>query len=208
MMLDFIRILALLTALTACDKPTQNLPPLAADAVILAFGDSLTYGSGATENHDYPSVLSELTGREVINEGIPGEISRDGLKRLPSVLDQYRPQLLVLIHGGNDILRKIPAQQTIDNLKAMIAASQSRDVEVVMLGVPKPNLFSLSSVEFYQSIAESTGIPVDLESIPEILGDNNLKSDLIHPNDAGYRRLAEAIDQLLRTSGALPEDSS
>ena len=98
--------------LSACE---QSTPPvfekISQGAVILAFGDSLTYGSGAPKNTDYPSVLSALSQHKVINAGIPGEISRTGLRRLPALLDQHQPELLILIHGGNDLLRRIPEQQ-------------------------------------------------------------------------------------------------
>lgn len=189
--------------LSACNRPPETLPKLAGDAVILAFGDSLTYGSGATNLHDYPSVLTGLTEREVINEGVPGEISGDGLKRLPALLDEYQPELLILIHGGNDMLRKIPKAQTVDNLNKMIAEARNRNIAIVMLGVPQPNLFLLSSADFYQVIAENQHILVDLETLPDILADNSLKSDMVHPNDAGYQRMADNIFKLLRKAGAL-----
>ena len=189
--------------LAGCNKPPETLPKLAGDAVILAFGDSLTYGTGATGLHDYPSVLTGLSEREVINEGVPGEISGDGLKRLPALLDEYQPELLILIHGGNDMLRKIPQAQTIDNLNKMITEARNRNISIVMLGVPQPNLFLLSSADFYRVIAENQHILVDLETLPDILADNSLKSDMVHPNDAGYRRMADNIFKLLREAGAL-----
>nr|WP_305909554.1 GDSL-type esterase/lipase family protein [Methylomarinum sp. Ch1-1]MDP4522473.1 GDSL-type esterase/lipase family protein [Methylomarinum sp. Ch1-1] len=96
-----------LMLLFGCEQPPQ-LNKLPTEAVILAFGDSLTYGTGASPQRNYPSVLSQLTGLQVINAGIPGEISRNGRKRLPDILDKQQPDLLILIHGGNDILRKIP----------------------------------------------------------------------------------------------------
>lgn len=109
-------LLLIFLLLSACnERPSKTLNKLSDDAVILAFGDSLTYGSGASNQHDYPSILAKLTTREVINEGVPGEISSDALERLPALLDEYQPQLLIVIHGGNDMLRKIPEQQTADN---------------------------------------------------------------------------------------------
>jgi len=189
--------------LVSCSKPPETLSKLPEDAVILAFGDSLTYGTGASSLHDYPSLLAGLTEREVINEGIPGEVSSDGLKRLPALLDEYQPELLILIHGGNDMLRKIPGEQTIANLSKMIDEARSRNVAVVMLGVPQPNLFRLNSADFYQAIAENQRIPVDLETLPDILADNGMKSDMIHPNDAGYQRMADNIFRLLQEAGAI-----
>jgi acyl-CoA thioesterase-1 len=119
------------------------------------------------------------------------------------LLDQYQPELLILIHGGNDMLRNIPNEQTADNLNRMIAEANGRHIEVVMLGVPKFNLLSLNSADFYQTVAETRQILIDLNTLPDILGDNSLKSDLIHPNDAGYQLMANNIINLLRQAGAL-----
>ena len=196
-------LLAIFLFLSACSESSKTLTKLPEDAVILAFGDSLTYGTGASVGHDYPSILAELTAREVINKGVPGEISGDGLKRLPELLDEYQPQLLILIHGGNDMLQHIPGQQTADNLKQMITEANNRDIEVVLLGVPSFNLFTLNSADFYQTVAETRQIPVDLDTLPHILGDNNLKSDMIHPNDAGYQLMANNIFNLLKQAGAI-----
>jgi acyl-CoA thioesterase-1 len=196
-------LLAIFLLLTACGEPSKTLTKLPDDAVILAFGDSLTYGTGASAEHDYPAILAGLAAREVINEGVPGEISGDGLKRLPALLDEYQPELLILIHGGNDILRNIPNQQTADNLNRMIVEANSRHIEVVMLGVPTFNLLKLNSADFYQTVAETRQIPVDLNTLPDILGDNSLKSDMIHPNDAGYQLMANNIFNLLKQAGAL-----
>ena len=189
--------------LSACNKPNPVFEKLSPDAVILAFGDSLTYGSGASQNADYPAILSTLSSHEIINAGIPGEISRDGLNRLPDLLDEYQPELLILIHGGNDMIRRIPSQQISDNLKQMIDKARQRNIKVVMLGVPKLNLFLLDSAELYQQVADEQKVPIDLETLPKILSTKTLKSDAIHPNNEGYRIMAENIYKLLVNSGAL-----
>ncbi len=196
-------VLLIILLLSACNKSEPVFDKLSQNAVILAFGDSLTYGTGASEENAYPAILSNLSTREVINAGIPGEISQDGLRRLPSLLDEYQPELLVLIHGGNDILRKISQQHTSDNLKQMIKLANLRNIKIVMLGVPKPNLFILDSAEIYQQIAEEHNIPIDLETLPDILSDNQLKSDTVHPNNVGYQIMAENIFKLLVEAGAL-----
>ena len=173
------------------------------NAVILAFGDSLTYGTGVANGNDYPSVLADLSHREVINQGVPVEISADGLKRLPPLLDEIKPQLLVLIHGGNDILKKIPEQETTRNLGGMLAEAKNRHIPVVMMGVPKPGPFLMESAPMYQTLAEREEIAIDLDTLPSILGDNSLKSDMIHPNNAGYKQMATHLFNLLKEAGAL-----
>jgi acyl-CoA thioesterase-1 len=202
-MKNILFFLPLLMTLASCSKPAHSLNKLPNQAVILAFGDSLTYGTGASRQRDYPSILAKLTSRQVINAGRPGEVSGDGLRRLPALLDRHQPHLLILIHGGNDMLRRIPAEQTAENLKQMIALARDRQIGVVMLGVPSPNIFWLASADFYQTLAETWKVPIDLETLPEVLGDNSLKSDLIHPNDQGYERIATQIHGLLVESGAL-----
>lgn len=196
----FILVLCLLTA--SCNQQIP-VPKLSEDAVILAFGDSLTYGTGASKNNDYPSILSEMTSITVVNGGIPGEISSRGLKRLPALLDRHQPELLILIHGGNDLLRKVSRNHTERNLGEMISEARKRDIAIIMLGVPKPGLFFLKSDDIYINVANEHQIPVDLEVLPEVLGDNSLKSDTIHPNDDGYQMIAERIFTLLQEAGAI-----
>lgn len=193
----------ILTACVACNKAEPMLGKLPDTGVILAFGDSLTYGTGASNEHDYPSVLAQLIGIEVINAGVPGEISSEGRERLPEVLDEYEPDLLILMHGGNDILQKLPAETTLSNLKAMISEAKQRNIPVVLIGVPEFGLLFLHSAPIYSELAETEQIPGDLEILPEIIASNELKSDPVHPNDKGYRRLAEGIAALLKKHGAL-----
>jgi lysophospholipase L1-like esterase len=197
-------ILVYLTLLVfGCSEPSVNLKKLSSNAVILAFGDSLTYGTGASAEQAYPSILARLTSHEVANEGIPGEISRDGANRLPGLLDEIQPELLILIHGGNDILKKIPRTETAKNIGKMIAEAKQRGIAVILLGVPEPKLFATSSAEIYQTIAEQYAIAADLSTLPEILRNRDLKSDMVHPNAKGYSQMAENIYSLLKRSGAL-----
>jgi len=92
--------------LFSCGQEQPQLDKLSKDAVILAFGDSLTYGTGAKPAESFPVILEKLSNRKVINAGIPGELSSSGLDRFPEVLDKQQPELVILCHGGNDILRK------------------------------------------------------------------------------------------------------
>lgn len=190
----------LLLALTACTE-SASLARLNEDAVILSFGDSLTHGTGAKQPDSYPSVLASLSGRRVINAGIPGEVSADGLKRLPALLDEHQPALLILCHGGNDILRKKDMNTMGENVRAMIALAKERNIPVVLLGVPQPSIF-LSSAEIYREIADSTGVLFIEDIIADVLGDKGLKSDTVHPNGEGYRRIAEHVYATLRDAGA------
>lgn len=194
--------LFLLLALAACSRGAQ-LPPLTSDAVILAFGDSLTYGTGTTLDKSYPAVLEQLSGRRVVNAGIPGEVTAGGLARLETTLEESKPQLLILCLGGNDMLRKMSLDEAAQNLEKMVAISRAQGVPVLLLGVPRPALFGLESAPFYRDLAEKMDLPLEAEIIPEVLSDSKLKSDQIHPNAEGYRRIAEAIRDKLEESGAL-----
>ena len=188
--------------LAGCTPPPE-LEPLAADAVVLAFGDSLTFGTGAGPGESYPEVLSGLIGRTVVKAGVPGEVSADGLLRLPALLDHEQPALLLLCHGGNDQLQRLDPARLADNLRAMIREARDRNIAVVLIAVPAPGL-SLRPLPLYAGIADEFGLAADLETVADILGDRALKSDYIHPNAAGYRRLALAVADLLRAAGAVP----
>jgi len=192
---------ALLLSLAGCG-PKAKLPALPPDAVLLAFGDSLTYGTGANESESYPAQLARIIGRRVVREGVPGEISAAGLARLPAALDEYQPRLLLLCHGGNDFLQRLPKGAAADNLRAMVQLAKSRGIEVLLIGTPEPSL-SVSPPAFYGEIAKEFRIPYEEDALGKILRDPSLKSDQVHPNAQGYRLMAERIADLLRKSGAL-----
>ena len=198
-----IALLLLATTLTACGSQVPTLPPLSKDATLLAFGDSITYGTGATRDESYPALLARLIDRQVVNAGIPGEESAQGLARLPALLDKLQPELLLLCHGGNDLLRKRDRTRLKENLRAMIAAAHARGVTVILIGVPRPKLLFMEAADVYPQLAEELALPFAGTVLPRILADNDLKADAIHPNAAGYTQLAEAIAQLLRETGAL-----
>ena len=106
-------------------------------------------------------------------------VNRD-LSAYLSYLIEHEPDLLILIHGGNDILRKLPRSELKSNLLAMFAEADSRNIPAVALGVPEPGLF-LKSADTYQQLAQETNVPFELSIIPEIIGDRSLKSDTVHP---------------------------
>ena len=200
-----VRVAALavvVIALAGCGGGAPRLSKLPADAVVLAFGDSLTFGTGAQPEAGYPAVLEKLIARKVWSAGVPGEVSAAGLARLPAALEYYRPRLLILCHGGNDFLRKLGDAQAAENLRAMIRLAKQRGIDVVLIAVPKPGLFP-SPPDFYADVAKEFGLPYEDAALKAILRDNELKSDLAHPNAKGYARLAEAVAALLKKSGAL-----
>jgi acyl-CoA thioesterase-1 len=188
--------------LSACSSSSPQLPRLSENAVILAFGDSLTFGTGADQQHSYPAVLARLTGRKVINAGVPGEVSDAGLARLPGLLEQYSPELVILCHGGNDILRRHTPEQIASNLEAMARAAKARGIPVMLIGVPERGVF-VPSAPFYEEVAKSLDIPLENRILATVLSTASLKADPVHPNADGYRRIAEAVYELLRDSGAM-----
>jgi len=197
-MLLFICLLALLTA---CSH-RHALSPVPGDAVVLAFGDSLTYGTGARPEESYPAILASLIGRRVVNAGVPGEVSGEGVARLPRVLEETRPALMILCLGGNDFLRQLDDTRVRDNLRTMVRMARERGVEVVLMAVPKLG-FGLRVPDFFNRIAEEEKVPLEGECIEEVFANAALKSDPIHPNASGYRRIAESLARLLRENGAI-----
>jgi lysophospholipase L1-like esterase len=197
-------VFALVTAaaLAGCGPSYPKLPRLEANAVVLAFGDSLTYGTGATPADAYPAALERLIGRKVVAAGVPGEISAEGLERLPRLLEEAKPALLILCHGGNDFLRKLGEDEAARNVRAMAKLAREQGVAVLLLATPKPG-FGVSKVKFYEEIGRELAIPVETEVLADVLGSSKLKSDLVHPNAEGYRRIAEAVAKVLKKAGAL-----
>jgi len=191
----------LVLALAACGE-RPKLEHLASDAVVLAFGDSLTYGTGATEDESYPAQLERLIGRRVVRAGVPGEVTAQALERLPQALDEHSPRLLLLCIGGNDFLQRLGTAQAEANVRAMVKLARSRGVDIVLIGTPEPGL-TLAPPAFFAAIAADFRLPYEDAALTQVLRDNALKSDPIHPNARGYRVIAERLAERLKQSGAI-----
>jgi len=199
-MKQYFLILPLLFTLFACSEKSM-LTKLNKTDPILAFGDSLTFGYGASTQQSYPAILSQLTGLTVINAGVSGELSAHGLKRLEALLDRYQPQLLLLCHGANDMLQKRNLDTMASNVEAMIKLAQDRDIQVHLISVPNTNLL-LTPLKQYQKIATKMNVPLDNDLMSDILSQPSLHSDIIHPNAMGYQKMAETIYENLNALGA------
>ncbi|MCW8877560.1 MAG: GDSL-type esterase/lipase family protein [Kangiellaceae bacterium] len=177
-------------SLSSCSS--NETQPLFGGDTILAFGDSLTAGVGAGKGRDYPTILAELSGLKVVNAGISGETTTQGVIRFQSLLDQHNPSLVILLEGGNDILRSHPATRTKQNLARMITMAQNHGSQIVLIGVPQKKLFS-DSAPFYQELADEFNIPFNEDTLAGLLRTPKYKSDPIHLNDAGYHEFARQI---------------
>jgi len=191
----------ILALLLLCGCQQSHLTPLSEEGVILAFGDSLTVGVGANRADSYPSVLQQLSGHRVVNGGISGETTAEGVKRLPKVLADTEPELLLLLEGGNDILRNRDLNQTKQHLATMIEYAQNQGVQVVLIAVPEKNLFS-DQAPLYRELAEQYKLLLLDEMVSDLLRTPSYKSDTIHLNARGYRAMAEEIYAELEREGA------
>ena len=201
-LLQLLAAALLSLALAGCGDKGPKLAKLGPLDVILAYGDSLTFGTGAQEDESYPVVLGKLIGRNVVRAGVPGEITAQGFARLPAVLDEHRPRLVIVCLGGNDMLRQVGEAEIRKNLGAIIKSIRERGIAVVLVGVPRPALLT-SAPPFFGEIATEFGVPYEGKVVTSVLYSAELKSDPIHPNAAGYRKMAEALADLLRKSGAI-----
>jgi len=199
--MSVLRWLVVFALIWGCGE-RPRLEPLPPDAVVLAFGDSLTYGTGANEEESYPAQLEKLIGRRVVRAGVPGEVTAQALERLPAALDEHAPRLVLLCIGGNDFLRRLGNPQAERNVREMVKLAQSRGVAVLLIGAPEPG-FSVSPPAFYAGIAKEHRLPYEGGIIGEVLKDRSLKADPIHPNARGYRLIAERLAETLKQSGAI-----
>jgi len=191
--------LVLVLLLVACGK--TELTKLDENSVVLAFGDSLTAGLGVNKSDAYPAELAQMLGVTVINAGVSGETTVQGLKRLPIELETHTPDLVILFEGGNDILRNMDLTLTKQNLNAMIDLIEQAGAEVVLVAVPRKALFS-SAAKLYPELAKEHDIPLQKDIVATLLKQPAMKSDSVHFNEAGYRAIAEAVKKLLEKHGA------
>lgn len=163
---------------------------------IIAFGDSLVQGIGATAGNDFPSVLSKLIGESIINMGVSGNTSADGLARIEEVKAQD-PKVVLVLFGGNDFLRKVPLKETFQNIDDIVAKLQDSGAVVVLLGV-RGGILSDQYDTYFEDIAEKRGALYVPNVLSGLITHNEFMSDGIHPNDKGYRKIAEKIYPVLK----------
>ncbi len=193
--------ITIILILFSFSKKESSIQALKQNDSILAFGDSLTYGYNATPDESYPSVLSRLSQYRVINAGINGDTSTDGLRRLPTLLEDETIKLMILFFGGNDVMQRVPTEKLKSNLKTMITLAKERNIDILLVSVPNISLFGLSSLGLYEDLAEEENIPLLKGMLADILSQPSLKSDQIHPNAMGYKLMAEKIYEKLREEG-------
>ena len=198
-----ISAILLLLLFTFFSGKEETMEKLTKKDSILAMGDSLTYGFGASPAESYPAVLQRLSGVRVINAGRNGDTSEEGLKRLPALLNDPTVKVMLLCFGGNDILQKKPLAQLKSNLKTMISMAKEKGIEILLISVPNLSLFGLSPLGLYEEVAEEEEVPLVSGVLSKILGDPSLKSDQIHPNAKGYSVMAEKIFEAMKQYGWL-----
>lgn len=193
---------------TAAAKPA---PPIDTRHRLVAFGDSLTAGFGAAPGASYPDFLQKLIDERhypwrVINAGISGDTSTDGLARLAGVLD-FKPEIVILELGANDGLRGIPVEATRENLDQIVAALQGGGAKVVLAGMTLPPNYGPDYIGPFEKIFTGLAAKGKLTLIPFLLagvGGNPalMQRDGLHPTAEGNRRVAanvmRVIDPLLK----------
>lgn len=191
--------------LSACSsEPKADL--ISSNSTVVALGDSLTYGYGATPQTAYPTILAQKTGWQVINAGVNGDTSQQVLERLDSVIQQ-KPKLVLLGIGGNDVLRRVDSQTTKQNIIQIIQKLKQNNIAVVLIAEPHFSASALfgkaSDNPIYAEIAKQENIPLFDNEWSRILSDSNLKSDQIHANQQGYAQFAENLQKFLDELGYL-----
>lgn len=170
--------------------------PARADGAWVAFGDSLTESVGASEGKDYPTLLGKRLGLEILNRGVAGNTSADGLARVDDVL-KLKPAVVLLCLGGNDGLQRRPISETVANLSAIVDRLQADGAFVVLIGVRSATFFDQYHKPFSKLATEKQTFYIR-NILQDVLDHPDLMSDNIHPNDAGYELIAERLEKVLR----------
>lgn len=173
-----------------------NYPSTGTD--VIAFGDSLIQGVGATAGNDFVSQLSALTGASITNLGVSGDTTADGVARLEQ-LDDYDPKVVLVLLGGNDALQRVPISDTKENLETIIIDIQSRGGIVLLLGVRGGLLGDREFDAMYADLASEYGAHYEPDVLRGVFGRPALMADPIHPNDAGYTIIAERLAPVLES---------
>jgi len=164
---------------------------------IIAFGDSLVEGVGASAGRDFVSLLSARIGVPIINAGRSGDTTASALGRLDAAVLSRNPRVVIIVLGGNDALRRVPAKETFANLEAIVGRIRSRGAAVILAGLSF-GIFTDTYGDGYEDVARRTASGLVPDILGGILGHTDLMADHIHPNDRGYQMMADRIEPALR----------
>lgn len=173
---------------TTLNKPEKPM----VQKKIVAFGDSLVYGTGSTDGNDFVSQLSVMIGMPIINLGVPGNTTAQGLRRIDEVLEE-KPDVVILLLGGNDALQNVNQRITFENLGTIINILKTNGIEVLLLGVHGKAIFSDPYSEPFRNLAKDKNVGYVPDVLAGLLGNKSLMSDGVHPNDIGYEKIANKV---------------
>jgi len=164
---------------------------------IICFGNSITEGVGAGAGQDYPSHIQQMTDVQVINAGVAGDTTGDGLKRIETDVLGHNPKIVIVEFGANDFLKKIPKEETFKNMELIVQQLHNNGV-IVVVAVVRTGILTDSYVQGFQDIAKKYRALLIPDILRGILTNPKLKYDQIHPNSEGYKIIAERIYQNIK----------
>lgn len=193
--------------LGACGRKPDH-SPLPPGSAVLAFGDSVTFGTGATPGEDYPSRLATISGWVVHNRGVPGDTAAGAASRLADALAETNPKLVIVEIGGNDFLQQHAEKEVKEDIRGILKRIKQAGIPVVLVATPRFSVVGLASgslpdAALYAELAKEEGVILIPNAFAKILTDPQLKADQVHPNAAGYRQLTDEIAESLRKTGLL-----
>lgn len=169
----------------------------AASTTLMVMGDSLSAAYGIERQSGWVNLLSERLGDdvEVINASISGETTAGGATRLPELLGQHDPDIVLLELGGNDGLRGLPPRQMRANLSEMIEASQRAGAQVLLLGIQVPPNYGQAYATAFRNVYHELAEEYDVPLVPFLLDGIALDASLMQ--DDGIHPTAEAQEMIL-----------
>lgn len=156
---------------------------------IVCFGDSLTQGFGSTDNQSYPYYLQKLVNIPVINKGINGNTTKDGLNRTGDIL-QFKNSLVIVEFGANDFFQQISISETKKNMEQIVDKLKQDNI-VVLVSTEDKQLNKLYGM--LKSLAKEKNVLFINGILNEIWNNRNLFFDEVHPNSTGYKLVADKI---------------
>ncbi|GAB1401429.1 arylesterase [Elusimicrobiota bacterium] len=186
-LLVFLAVVCLFVTV-GCYGKQDNQPKL--NPAIVCFGDSLTQGTGATNGETYPYFLQKLTNLTVVNAGIHGDTSQQGLNRVEEIF-QFKPFIVIVEFGANDFFKKIPIETTKQNIENIIDKIQRTGAIAVIASTEDNQLPDLNRILL--EISKDKKAPFISGILNEIWTDRSLFADDLHPNSAGYKLVAEKV---------------